>query len=117
MDLLEFASFRTAVALMKLDKSQIKLLRAEAHRIKLKPVARMGQKGFSENLHLEIEQAINHHELIKIKIVAENKDDRIMVSNTICEEHQCQLIQSIGNVIVVYRNNPEINRYEKIIKK
>ena len=100
---------------MKIEKSQIKNLRAEAHRLKLKPVVMMGQKGFSENLHLEIEQALNHHELIKIRIVADDKEDRAEVIETIITEHKCHLIQSIGNVAVVYRINPEINRFAKLL--
>ena len=50
---------------MTLNRGQIKQLRAEGHRLKLKPVVIIGQKGLSENLHAEIDAALSHHELLK----------------------------------------------------
>jgi RNA-binding protein YhbY len=50
---------------MKLTSGQVKRLRAEGHRLKLKPVVIIGQKGLSENLHQEIDSALDHHELLK----------------------------------------------------
>ncbi|MDH3389230.1 MAG: YhbY family RNA-binding protein, partial [Gammaproteobacteria bacterium] len=61
---------------MNLSSGQIKRLRAEGHRLKLKPVVIIGQKGLSENLHNEIEQALDHHEMIKMRIPALDKTDK-----------------------------------------
>jgi len=55
---------------MQLTNGQIKRLRAEGHRLKLKPVVIIGQKGLSENLHREIDAALDHHELLKLRIPA-----------------------------------------------
>ena len=55
---------------MELNSGQIKRLRAEGHRLKLKPVVTIGQKGLTENLHNEIDQALSHHELVKLRIPA-----------------------------------------------
>ena len=64
---------------MELTSGQIKRLRAEGHRLKLKPVVIIGQKGLTENLHHEVDTALGHHELIKLRIPALDKP----VSHTI----------------------------------
>ena len=100
---------------MGLTRAQTKRLRAEGHRLKLKPVVIIGQKGFGDNLHTEIDGALNHHELIKLRIPAVDKAGKRELSMGICTRHNAQLIQSIGNVIVIYRSNPDIDRYAKLL--
>jgi RNA-binding protein len=53
----------------------------------------------------EIELALNCHELIKVKIRAE-RDERKLISEKICTATGAQPIQSIGQVLVIYRLNP-----------
>jgi RNA-binding protein len=53
----------------------------------------------------EIELALDHHELIKIKIRAE-RDERKLISEKICTQSGAELIQSIGQIVVIYRLNP-----------
>jgi len=101
---------------MELNSGQIKQLRAEGHRLKLKPVVIIGQKGLTENLHHEIDVALGHHELIKLRLPALDKAGKRELSQLICEQHQAYLVESIGSVIVIYRLNKEINRYVAIIK-
>ncbi|MCP4980527.1 MAG: YhbY family RNA-binding protein [Gammaproteobacteria bacterium] len=96
---------------MGLSSAQIKRLRAEGHRLKLKPVVTIGQKGLSDNLHNEIEGALNHHELLKLRIPGLDKSEKRELSKLICDQHQAELIESIGNVIVIYRCNQETNRF------
>ena len=99
---------------MELTRRQIKRLRAEGHRLKLKPVVIIGQKGLSENVHHEVEAALAHHELIKMRIPALDKAGKSALCQSICERHQAQLVQSIGNVIVIYRCNSEIDRFASL---
>jgi len=100
---------------MGLTSAQTKRLRAESHRLNLKPVVIIGQKGLSENLQKEIDLALNHHELLKLRIPALEKADKRELAQLICTQHEAQLIQSIGNVIVIYRPNPEINRFAALV--
>lgn len=76
-------------------------LRAIAH--KLKPIVTVAQKGLSETVHKEIDQALARHELIKVKIVVGDRDVRKEVSAEICEQTRCELVQSIGNIVVLFR--------------
>ena len=101
---------------MELNSGQIKRLRAQGHRLKLKPVVTIGQKGLTENLHHEIEVALDHHELIKLRIPALDKSGKHELSQLICEQHQAYLVESIGSIIVIYRLNKEINRYATVVK-
>jgi RNA-binding protein len=101
---------------MELNSGQIKRLRAQGHRLKLKPVVTIGQKGLTENLHHEIEVALDHHELIKLRIPALDKPGKHELSQLICEQHQAYLVESIGSIIVIYRPNEEINRYATVVR-
>lgn len=83
-----------------IDKKQLK---SEAH--SLKPVVMVGQSGLTDAVLAEIEQALDYHELIKVKIRAE-RDERKLISEKICTHTGAELIQSIGQIIVIYRLNP-----------
>lgn len=65
----------------------------------------IGQAGLTTGVLAEIELALNSHELIKVKIRAE-RDERQVLSEQICNETKAELIQSIGQIIVIYRLNP-----------
>ncbi len=88
---------------MKSD--QKKQLRARAH--SLKPVVITGQAGISPAVLNEINQALDHHELIKVRINAEDREQRREMSKHICAETRAELVQSIGHIITLYRNNPD----------
>ena len=101
---------------MELNSRQIKRLRAEGHRLALKPVVIIGQKGLTESLHQEIDKALDHHELIKLRIPALDKPGKRELSQVICSKHKAQLVESIGGVIVIYRCNKELDRFTPLIK-
>jgi len=79
-------------------------MKTKAH--DLKPVIMIGQAGLTEAVSKEIELALDIHELIKIKVRAE-REDRKQIQQQICTETNAELIQSIGQVIVIYRKKPE----------
>lgn len=86
-----------------MNSADKKKLRAQAH--SLKPVIMIGQSGFTAAVLAEIELALNNHELIKIRIRAE-REDRKQISEKICTDTGAELIQSIGQIIAIYRKNP-----------
>ncbi|MDA1343724.1 MAG: ribosome assembly RNA-binding protein YhbY [Methyloglobulus sp.] len=87
-----------------MDAASKKKLKAQAHG--LKPVIIVGQAGLTDAVLAETEIALNTHELIKVKIRAE-RDDRKQISEKICVSTGAELIQSIGQVTVIYRLNPK----------
>ncbi len=87
-----------------MDSASKKKLKAQAH--SLKPVVIVGQAGVTDGVLAETEIALDHHELIKVKIRAE-RDDRIALSDKICAATKAELIQTIGQIVVLYRHNPK----------
>ena len=89
---------------MQLSDAQKRHLRGLGHH--LKPVVWVGQHGLSDNVMLEIEQALDSHELIKVKVAAD-RDTRRTLSGQICEKTDAALIQGIGQMLVLFRRNPD----------
>lgn len=87
-----------------MDATLKKKLKAQAH--SLKPVIMIGQAGLTDGVLAETEIALNTHELIKIKIRAE-RDERKQISEKICAKTGAALVQSIGQIAVIYRLNPK----------
>ncbi len=87
-----------------MNSADKKKFRAEAHT--LKPVVMIGQSGLTAGVLAELEQALNIHELIKVKIRAE-RDERKLICEKICSTTGAELIQTIGQIAVIYRLNPD----------
>jgi len=101
---------------MPLNSQQIRALRAETHRLKLKPVVMIGQQGLTESVMHELENTLAHHELIKIKVPALEKEEKADFIQSICAPLNAELIQHIGHVMVLFRQNPEKKKFHKILK-
>lgn len=81
-----------------------KKLKAQAH--PLNPVVMIGQAGLTPAVLKEINLALDAHELIKVRIRAE-RDERSVIRDEICAETSAELVQSIGQIAVLYRKNPK----------
>ncbi len=86
-----------------LDNTQLKQLRSLAH--SLKPVVRVGQHGITDGVRRELESALAHHELVKIKLGAANRDARDKMLASLCEFAAAVIVQRIGNTGVLFRRN------------
>lgn len=82
---------------------QKKKLKKQAHH--LKPVVQLGDKGLTDAVIAEIEVALEHHELIKIKVPSEDQDAFKAQIAEICEKTRAEKIQAIGHVLVIYRKS------------
>lgn len=78
-----------------------KFLRAKAHT--LKPVVLTGQHGLSPAVLQEVELALDHHELIKVRLNAGDREERKAMTETLCESTGADLIQAIGHIVTIYR--------------
>ena len=90
---------------MKLTESQKKHLRGLGH--PLKPVIMVGDAGLSNSFLTEFRSTIEHHELIKVRIRAADRETRDTIIAELCNIASAQLITRIGNVALVYRRNDE----------
>ena len=95
-----------------MDKSQIKQLKALAH--KLNPLVTVGQHGMKDSINDELAIAIDFHQLVKIKINVGDRDIRDALITDFVKTHKAVLVQSIGNIAVLYRRNFD---KENLLKK
>ena len=88
-----------------ISNSQKKFLRSLSHD---KSVAIwIGRNGVTVNVSRDINEALNHHELVKVKIRNGDRELRNKLIDKICSHNHAQLIQGTGNVISIYRHNDE----------
>ncbi len=90
---------------MNLSTKQKQYLKALAHN--LKPVVLMGANGLTEAVLVEIESALDYHELIKVKIASEDRDTKNLIAEAILRETKAEKVQIIGKTLVLYRPSPE----------
>lgn len=86
---------------MPLTTKERQHLKARAH--KLKPVVMIGGNGVTAAVNKEIERALNDHELIKIRVQAEDRELRQELLQAICDATEAELVQKIGNIGIFYR--------------
>ena len=79
---------------MPLTGKQKHYLRGLAHH--RKPVVMVGEAGLTENVIAEIDQALAHHELIKVKIRLGDRTERRQAIAAICEKTACEEVQAIA---------------------
>ena len=87
-----------------LNSRQKKILRAKAH--DLKPVVLVGKSGVTDGCIQSIDEAIESHELIKVKFI-EHKKDKKPLSSLICDKTSSEIIGNIGHTIMLFRQNPD----------
>ena len=88
-----------------LTAAQTRFLRGQAH--DLKAMLQVGGKGITDALVAEIALALDHHELIKVKVAAADRDDRDGMIDQLIERTGAALVQRIGHTAVLYRQNSE----------
>ncbi len=58
----------------------------------------------------EIDQALTHHELIKVRINAADREQRTAIIDAICEQTKGEPVQCIGHILLIFRRNPKKRR-------
>jgi len=86
-----------------------KLLKKLAH--KLKPLIQIGKNGVTPSTITNIDKTLKDHELIKIKYL-EHKAEKNTMTRQILEETGSELINRIGNTIILYRESPNPEKRE-----
>lgn len=86
---------------MSITDKQILFLRKSCHH--LKPVVTVGSAGLTENVIAEVDLALSHHELIKMKINTGDRDERKEMIDKIIAATKATLVQTIGHTASFYR--------------
>ena len=86
-----------------MNSKQISYLRGLAHN--LNPVVMISNKGLTEGVLKEINICLDAHELIKIKVMNDDKALRTQMLNDICEQTMSTAVHHIGKQLVIYRQS------------
>lgn len=86
--------------MIELNSKQRKYLEKAAH--DLQPVVIVGGAGVTDGLVQMVNTSLAAHELIKVKY-NEYKDEKIELTNDICQQCDATLVRIIGNVAILYR--------------
>jgi putative YhbY family RNA-binding protein len=89
----------------ELAPTQRRALRAAAHH--LNPVVSISQKGLTPSVLSEIDRCLKAHELIKLRLYGIEREDREALFTEICTALNCVAVQHIGNLLVLWRENPK----------
>lgn len=92
---------------MKIQLSPIvrQALKAQAHT--LSPLVTIADNGLSPSVMREINRTLDAHELIKIRVNTDNREERAAWLDKIADELNAAPVQLIGKTIVIWRENPE----------
>lgn len=90
---------------MKLSNKQKQYLKGLAHT--LKPVVQLGNNGLTEGVLAEIENALSHHELIKIKVATDDREEKGLIMEAIIRESGAFKIQTIGHTMVLFKQSED----------
>ena len=93
-----------------LSKTQIRFLKAQAH--SLHPLVIIGANGLSPAVAKEIDSALNHHELIKVKLGNLPDEEQEEMIEQICQGQNAEFVSKIGHIAIFYRENPEKRSYQ-----
>lgn len=103
----------------KLTTKQKCDLRGKAH--SLKPIVMIGSSGLTIPVQKEIDHALEDHELIKVRVSANDKEDRKKIIQEICDYNFAELIQTVGHIATIYRTkfnlSPRLKDISIIIRK
>lgn len=90
---------------MKLSNKQKQFLKGEAHH--LKPVVMIGANGLTEGVLAEIENALQFHELIKVRVSAEERETKKLICDAIVRETSAIQVQLIGSILTLFKQSEE----------
>jgi len=89
---------------LQLIPAQRSDLRSRAH--SLNPVVMIGAEGLTRAVLAEIDRSLAAHDLIKIRVLGDERDTRIAIYEAICDELDAAPIQHIGKLLVIWRPGP-----------
>ncbi len=93
-----------------LTGKQKRFLRSKAHH--LTPIFQVGKGGVNDNMIKQIAEALEARELIKVSVLQNCEEDKNNVAEALVKGSRSQLVQTIGNTIVLYKESKENKQIE-----
>ncbi|WP_374718130.1 ribosome assembly RNA-binding protein YhbY [Neobacillus sp.] len=88
-----------------LTGKQKRFLRSKAHH--LDPIFQVGKGGVNENMIKQIADALEARELLKVSVLQNFDEDKNVVAQQLAEGTKAEIVQIIGNTIVLYKESVE----------
>jgi RNA-binding protein len=102
------------MAELDLTPKERQALKGQAHA--LAPVVLLGSQGLTEAVVKEIDRALTAHELIKVRVPGDDRDERDALFHSVAGQLNAACVQSIGKMLVLYRPLPDEVRAERDAK-
>lgn len=91
--------------IMDLTGKQRRHLRALGHN--LDAIVHVGKGGITDGVVSAVNQALEDHELIKVKVLEESPLDRKEAAEALAERCNAFMAQLLGRVVLLYRRHPD----------
>lgn len=86
-----------------LTGKQKRFLRAKANQ--MRPIFQVGKDGVNDNMIVQINEALEKRELIKVSVLQNCLDDKHDVADQIVAKTKAEVVQVIGNILVLYKQS------------
>ncbi|WAA11527.1 ribosome assembly RNA-binding protein YhbY [Fervidibacillus halotolerans] len=93
-----------------LTGKQKRFLRSKAHH--LDPIFQVGKSGVNQNMIKQIEDALEARELLKVSVLQNCEENKETIAEQLAENTGAEIVQIIGNTIVLYKESKEKKRIE-----
>jgi RNA-binding protein len=101
------ASMKETMALTSKQRAHLKALAHDR-----KPVVLLGHKGITDAVIKETQAALLAHELIKVRLLGEAKEDLDAAADELEQRTGAELIARLGKVATLYKRHPDEPRIE-----
>ena len=91
--------------IIMLTGKQRSYLRGEAN--ELNPIVHVGKEGLSQAVIDELDEALDDHELVKVRVLDNALSEVKDVAYELAETCEAEVVQVIGNVFILFRRNQE----------
>jgi len=95
------------MTILEIDSSVRSDLRSQAHSIS--PTVMIGADGLTPAVIKEADHALNSHQLIKIRVLGDDREARLTMYDQICDQLNAAQVQHIGKLLVIYRQQTLTN--------
>ena len=86
---------------MSLSIAEKKRFRRIGH--ELKPIVLTGSNGLTDGVLAETDRALEDHELIKVRVNSEDREERAAAIQEIAHQTRAHIVQTIGKIVLLYR--------------
>lgn len=91
--------------MIELTGKQRRHLRALGHH--LDPLVQLGKNGLTPGAMRTVDEALGHHELVKVKLLTECPEDRDDVAARMGADLKAHVAQIVGRTVLLYRRHPK----------